>query len=436
VRVGLRACILGAAAALVGSRPASAIESFLDEFSVHLAPDPNTIYVGANFGLLVSNDGGATWRYACEPWIVSGSSSSTNASNVSQYELTSRGALLAAMFTQGDVTRSEDACHWSVASGFPAGAQPVQLAADPNEANVVLAAVLARPGAAPALNYVIRSLDGGKTFGAAHVLESADSLSAIAIARATPGIAYATSYSPGGGAAKIFASADSGATWGQPHAIGGIAAGATPRIAAIDPADARTIYLHVAGTVSDAVIVSRDGGATFAPLLTADVPISSFLVGSDGTLYAGSQSGKLYVKKAADAAFTAHPAPHLRCLGQRSGSERIYGCADMVVDGFSLGVSDDHGLTFAKVMSLRDLLGPLTCAEVQANCAAHWERIQGSLFGSDAGVVVPDGGTTRPDGGAGSPATGGGSGCASVGAAGTGVLLLLAAVAIRKSRQR
>jgi hypothetical protein len=77
----------------------------------------------------------------------------------------------------------------------------------------------------------------------------------------------------------------------------------------------------------------------------------------------------------------------------------------MQVDGFSLGYSDDGGATFHKLMTFREIQGPLTCREVQAACAAHWERIQTVLGigsgGSDAGVS-----------GGGS---GGGSHCASAG---------------------
>lgn len=47
---------------------AQADGAFPDEFSIHFPPDaPNRILIGANFGLLVSEDDGLSWRYACEP---------------------------------------------------------------------------------------------------------------------------------------------------------------------------------------------------------------------------------------------------------------------------------------------------------------------------------------------------------------------------------
>ena len=62
------ALVLGAVLATAGARANGA---FPDEFSIHFpANAPHRIYVGANFGLLVSEDDGATWRYSCEPWVT------------------------------------------------------------------------------------------------------------------------------------------------------------------------------------------------------------------------------------------------------------------------------------------------------------------------------------------------------------------------------
>src|SRR5712671_6113958 len=65
------ACL--AATVLMAASPVRANGAFPDEFSIHFPPGaPNRILIGANFGLLISEDDGATWRYSCEPWIVAG----------------------------------------------------------------------------------------------------------------------------------------------------------------------------------------------------------------------------------------------------------------------------------------------------------------------------------------------------------------------------
>ena len=60
-----------AAVALAAANPVRANGAFPDEFSVHFpANAPHRILIGSNFGLLVSEDDGNTWRYACEPWVT------------------------------------------------------------------------------------------------------------------------------------------------------------------------------------------------------------------------------------------------------------------------------------------------------------------------------------------------------------------------------
>jgi hypothetical protein len=216
---------------------------------------------------------------------------------------------------------------------------------------------------------------------------------------------YATSTSPSGGPPQFLASTDSGVTWATTALT--LPSGTEPRILAVDPADEKKVYLRVVGSITDEIRMTPDGGQTFQIVLPQIAgQFSSFLRATDGALYAGTRAGQLHVQPAGATGFTAHAAPHLRCLGQRRGATRIYGCADMVIDGYSLAASDDGGATFQPVMSFTQILGPLTCAPVQTNCAAHWARIQGVLgIGSDAGQA--DGGTTKPPGG--------GSHCASAG---------------------
>ncbi len=108
-RLGLVALVGGALVAGV----AHANGAFPDEFSIHFpAGAPHRIYVGANFGLLVSEDDGATWRYSCEPWVTEGSSAALTQNNVDFYQMTAGGAVIAQSL---EVTRSEDdACTWPV----------------------------------------------------------------------------------------------------------------------------------------------------------------------------------------------------------------------------------------------------------------------------------------------------------------------------------
>lgn len=386
--------------------------AFPDEFSIHFpAGSPQRIQVGANFGLLVSEDDGATWRYACEPWVTEGSSSSLTQDNVSFYHLTADDSMIA---LSREITRSEDdACTWPPSGGVITDKPVADFFPDPTDATLVLAVVIDVSG-----YYVVASHDGGKTFVDPPIYTSTGLITGVELARSTPGVIYVTSISSTGNVATLARSDDHGAHW-TPHTMT-VPAGTEPLIMGIDPDDANTVYLRVTnGGLYDSVVITTDGGQTFDTPLVITGQFSAFLRASDGSLYLGELAGRLHVRAPGATAFTSGPGPHFRCLGQRSGTSRVFACGDMGLDGFSVGYSDDSGQTFHRMMSFVDLLGPLTCAPVATACVDHWERIQGVLGigpvpdagpgggGPDAGPS-PDAGPPPP------PATGSQkSGCSS-----------------------
>jgi len=383
--------------ALVALGPsARANGAFPDEFSIHFpANAPHRIYVGANFGLLVSEDDGATWRYSCEPWVTEGSAAALTNDNVSFYNLTAGGAAMIAL--SREITRTEDnACTWPPSSGAVVGKVVTDLFPDPNDASLVLAAVVNTSG-----SYILASHDGGKTFGDSVIYSSTGSITGLELSLSSPGVVYATSVAFSRSGAILARSDDYGAHWNElPLAI---PSGTEPLIMGIDPEDANTVYLRVVGALTDSVWITTNAGQSFDPPLTITGQFSSFLRAGDGALYVGEIAGVLHVRPAGSTEFTSHRAPRFRCLGQRPGTSRIFACGDMSIDGFSVGYSDDHGQTFKPMMSFTELLGPLTCAPVADACQDHWQRIQGVLgiapppdggtgLGPDAGT--PDAGTT------------------------------------------
>ena len=430
-------CLAGLLALLGGARAASANGAFPDEFSVHFPSNgPHRIYLGANFGLIVSEDDGATWRYACEPWVTAGSSAALSGANVSFYQLTADGAVLA---QATEITRSDnDACSWPASTGVVTGLPISDIFADPNDASFVIAVIDQAAG-----TYITQSHDGGRTFVNPPLYETSDLITGIEISRSAPSVIYATTISASGGASKFLRSADGGKTWAVTTLPS--KSGVQPVILQIDPEDADTVYLRYTGgltstgTLTDDIAVTTDGGHTFNTILTINSQFSAFLRAGDGALYAGSLDN-LYVKPKGAASFTSHKGPHFRCLGQRPGTSRIFACGDLGIDGFSLGYSDDNGATFHRMMDFTDILGPLTCEPLQTACQAHWARIKEVLgIGAVADGGTPDAGTPdaggTSDGGTVTPPKPGGSHCATGGAGITlSVLGLLALLFRRYSR--
>jgi hypothetical protein len=276
-------------------------------------------------------------------------------------------------------------------------------------------------------SYIVASHDGGTTFDAPHLYETPDLLTGVEIARSKKGVVYATSVSNSG--ATFLASTNFGAPGSWTSTVITRQGGTQPRILAIDPVDEKTVYLRLLTGPSDSIAMTTNGGQSFQTILTVNGQFSAFLRAGDGALYAGTRDGNFYVQQAGANGFATRNGPHFRCLGQRPGTKRIYACADFIVDGYSLGVSDDDGLSFHPMMSFTQLLGPLTCAPVQTNCEAHWERIQGVLgIGATA-----DAGQTNPGGGSGAS---GGSHCASAGADWYALLGTVAFLLRRTGRDR
>jgi hypothetical protein len=404
------AALAAVLASLLVASGAYANGAFPDEFSVNFpAPYPHRIYIGANFGLIVSEDDGATWRYACEPWITAMSNAALSGTNVSFYQVAADGATIAQAV---EVTRSaDDACTWPPAGGDIVGQVVTDLFPDPNDATFVVAIVAVTTG-----SLLIASHDGGQTFHDPPLYQTNDLLTAIEISRSTPGLIYATSIALSGSGSKLLKSIDSGVTWTS--TVIPTESATQPLILTIDPVDSNTVYLRVVGALSDSIVVTTDGGQTFQTLITINGQFSSFLRATDGTLYAGALEGEIYVLPPGATTFTIHQGPHFRCLGQRPGTARIYACGDMTLDGFSLGYSDDDGGTFTRMMKFTDIQGPLTCSPVATNCVAHWARIQQVLGISDGGNIPPpqDGGPGTPDAG---PGTDGGPGIPDGGSGGT-----------------
>lgn len=367
------------AIALFGSA-AHANGAFPDEFSVHFpVSSVHRILLGSNFGLLVSEDDGANWRYACEPYVTSGSTSSLSAANVSFYQLTVDGAILE---DSVDLRRSADVgCTWPASGGSVTGSVISDIFADPTDPGFVLAILATINGSS-----IVASHDGGMTFGTP-LYTSSDLLTSVESARSARGVVYATKVGVRGGATLI-RSGDSGSTWNTMAMLGGV--GTQPSILAIDPADANTVYLRLLAGGTDSIAITTDGGQTVQVALMVPGAFTSFLRATDGALYAGQLEGNLYVRPVGATNFSRRLGPRLRCLGQRLGTSRIFGCGDMFVDGFNLGYSDDGGQTFLPMMRFTQILGPLTCAPVQSACAAHWERIQGVLG------IAPDAGQPHP----------------------------------------
>jgi MYXO-CTERM domain-containing protein len=170
-------------------------------------------------------------------------------------------------------------------------------------------------------------------------------------------------------------------------------------VSGVDPRDPDTLYVRAARGLDTELRRSRDGGRTFQRVLTLPEPMLGFALSDDGrTVWVGSASGGLLRSEDGGDTFrVVHRLP-IMCLRQHAGA--LYACSEWTLQGFILGRSRDRGDTFEPVLQVTDearFLGPGTCASPSEGamiCAERWPAFRRSLvdaeqFLNDDGGVAP-----------------------------------------------
>jgi uncharacterized protein (TIGR03382 family) len=359
--------LLAGLAVLASARRAAANGAFPDSEAVLLPADrPEQIVLSTNFGLIISDDGGATWQWSCERPETSMASAYAQGAPPGDH-------LFSRSLDVGLAVSDDDSCSWHRAGGALASAIASDAFPDPTAAAHVLAIVGAAAGVAAAVH---ESTDGGNTFAAAplYVAPAGADLLGVEIARSDPRVIYLTMATPGPHP-MLVRSDDAGAHWAtfdiQPS-IGARSA----RIIAVDPVDANVIYLRVAGPGVELLAVSRDGGMTFAtPITLSGGTLSAFARLASGTVLVaglvpgegGTTSGVAWRSGDGGLTFddwTLAPMPRLRALAERDGTLILAG--SNYTDGWALALSNDEGRTIQPLMRYDQVSAVKAC--VAAAC--------------------------------------------------------------------
>jgi hypothetical protein len=180
-------------------------------------------------------------------------------------------------------------------------------------------------------------------------------------------------------------------------------------IAAVDPTNPDRLYLRLDGDVTDILLVSDDGGQTFAEAFSIDADMLGFAISPDGgTIALGGPAAGVFVADSASLAFVQSPATlaNLSCLKWTDAG--LFACARESTDGFTLASSTDAGQSFTPLFHLGDLK-PLSCdakSAVGSRCPFFWPTVAQSL-GID--TRTPGGPSVEPTS---SSSPSGGCGCA------------------------
>jgi hypothetical protein len=391
--------VLAALAALALPAPARADGAFPDGLSILLPRDrPHQIILAATFGVVISEDDGATWAYSCEvEMTLMGHFYSVGAAPDHR---------LHAVSDRGAPVSTDDGCSWSLGGGMIAGAEVLDVFPDPVDAMRVLA--IARPaGGESGPASIFRSSDGG--LGYDRVLFEAPAgseLTGVETATSAAEVVYATFYETPGVHPRLARSADGGATFSTVDlepALGEVSA----YLVAVDPTDARKLYLRLKSPASaeapfESLAVSTDGGDSWSvPVTVPGGSLGAFLRRRDGsgTLLLAAAVGTTPVGYRSDdggRTFADWPlALHVRGLGERGGA--IYVASDDFRDGFAVGRSDDGGATWKPLLRFRDIAGVRGC--VRDTCQADCDYYAGLKLFPPETCNPPDGGATEGNGG-------------------------------------
>jgi hypothetical protein len=379
-------------AALV-PRAARANGAFPESLQLVLPADrPDQVVLATNFGLIISDDGGATWTWTCEQRAtVMGSLYSVSAPPLDRFF--SMSTIVGLAYSD------DDSCTWT-SSG---GSRDTVLASDyfPDPTNPMrVYAMGSDPGDDTIPPKLFSSDDGGKTFGAPIFTAAMGvSLAGVESARSDPKTIYLATFASatgGGFHPTLQLSHDGGVSW-TPIDVEPSLGPNNFRIVAVDPSDARVITLRVTEPTGESLAVSRDGGMTFAKVaslagqFTAYVRLDSgtiLVAGAlaiDGVGFRSTDGGMTFSDwtphtlgdgGVPDVAADGGPPrpPHIRALAARGG--KVYAAAKNFSDDWAVGVSSDEGNTFTKLTRYDQVSSIRPCA--QAACLESCESQAGA----------------------------------------------------------
>lgn len=370
--------------------------------------DNRSLYIATTFGLLVSHDGGCSFRWICEQNLGYGGAFDP------KYRIARDGTIFAATYTGLRVSRDGGCSFATATAALPAGA-PGRIAdawvdaidIAPNGDVWVATANSGRPSG------VYRSTDNGRTFTPGGLSSPAIWWKSVAVAPSRAARIYATGYQvagarSGGGQTRptthLEISDDTGAHW-QESPLTGIAFGAMPlvRVLGVDPADPGVVLIASSlanASTGDRLYRSSDGGMTWTDVLDTAAPIVDLAFEPTGTVVVATLGGAPF--RSADRGASFQPlagAPQLACVGQR-GDGAVFGCGTNGEPDFQAVAWTRDGATWSKLLRLAELAGPVDCPAGTAEhdtCIGLWPAVQQQLGATGpAACSAPPSGDVAP----------------------------------------
>jgi hypothetical protein len=384
---------------LAAAPPALANGRFPASNAVVVTPeDPDFVLARVTFGLLVSRDRGRTWGWVCERAVGFVSTEDPT------YLTRGDGSIAAGTFL-GVRLSKDHACSWTRAAGV--------------EKEVIVDLASTAPGAFLALASVYdHQTDAGGLLFHTTLFETHDFGDTFApIGKALdPGLLGFTVEVAPSDASRVYVSAAAGVGEREPSGVvlastdGGKTFVRTdlplrtgeraPYIAALDPADARRVYVRTGGgpDAASRLLVSDDGAKHFRTAFVARGPLPGFALSPDGlTVWVGGPLDGLLVASTQDFVFTKTSPVQVQCL--TATGDLVWVCSNEA-SGFFLATTRD-GASFDVKLHLQSLPGVAACPEASSTtreCPKEWPALRRQLAIDDPPPTRAGGSAARARG--------------------------------------
>jgi photosystem II stability/assembly factor-like uncharacterized protein len=373
---------------LVGAGRAQADGGFPDPRQVLLPLNaPEQIIVATNFGLLVSEDDGATWSFSCEQRL--------NA-YAGPYVLGAppRERIFAIASGAGLIHSDDGSCTWAAATGSLTAVLPYAVALDPTDPDRVYVIGASRETLSDESIYT--SDDGGVTFAEPVFTAPAESaLLNVVVAPSDPRTVFASMFSTPENHPHLLRSDDAGESWEVVTDLVDQVGESPFELLAVDPSNADRLFIKILGPSAETLGVSNDGGLTFVQSVSIPGKLNAFLKLESGTILVGGTTGTgaIGYRSLDDAAsFEPWPeAPHVHALAERNG--KLYVAADNFADGYAIAVSADEGAHLTPLAGFNDVRSVKSCvSQACADSCAYYADINlwpSAVCGTQPGPVNP-----------------------------------------------
>jgi hypothetical protein len=358
--------------------------------------DPNELWLGATYGLVVTRDRGRTWRHVCEAGFALDS----------QYlgdpliSFASNGVLAVGVQASLNVS-PDDGCQWTPALLAGQGNVILDYTVVPSSRSN-LVALLSESVDGGQITTLEESTDNGTTWNRVGSPLPVLAAYTVDVAPDDPARIYATGLDNESG--QFLISSDNGTTW-TVHPIPGTSSEGRPFIAGVDPADRKRIFVRTDGwtqganateVANDSLLYTSDEGQTWKEVFRNQAKLFGFALSPDGsTVLLGFGDPKgfqqlvtgplgVFESKTNDFAFERIFQGHVNCLTWTKTG--VYICASQADDQFELAYSPEPALgsdagCLVPLLRLNEVQGPLDCPTNTAGsaCIGDWDTTCGVL---------------------------------------------------------